>query len=104
MNDELLKAFAEWVLSRPPEVQQAMLKIPPRSTVRAREGRVLACPAPGEVGVVYSYVQYKAHVSVIVSVIDNPVAGECRPEWLEVVDDRAPADRAFVRSLLEPAS
>ncbi len=95
MADERLRQEQiDWIRKKPPVVQKVMTDFPPTCRVRGR--RPLWCPAQGEIGMVNGYSQ-KDDGSVTIYVVVDHRQGECRPEWLEVVDFTDHVTPEFVR-------
>lgn len=97
LSCEELCEMRQWVLSRSPAVRTVVDRFPPGSTVRARKGRLLLCPAPGERAVVDRYFEADGRVSVgVVGMVFSTV---CDPDWIELVDSERQLE--FYRWLLE---
>ena len=75
---------AAWMRSRPAPVQALMRRLPPACLVRATVP--LRCPAPGRVGILYSYTE-GGEVSVL-SAPDGGLRAFCQPAVLEPVGYR----------------
>ena len=94
----------EWMRTRPPAIQALMRRFPPVCRVRATHP--LCIPVRGAIGRVVSYIEPDddhpdGSVTVMheawwfadgdpskvhgIDAIRDPNRGECRPEWLEVV-------------------
>lgn len=78
----------EWVLSRPPGVQEVIRRFPPACTVRTKEGVELNVPAPGLLAQVVSYREVGDKVFVIARGRlrgEGPFFdAECNPDDLEL--------------------
>jgi hypothetical protein len=87
----------DWIKSRPDSVKKTMLIFPPACLVRAN--RLLVCPAPGTIGVVYSYLEDGS-----VFVLQHPASNmkaQCDFDWLEVVGYHGSLTPEYVQSILE---
>jgi hypothetical protein len=94
---EVAAEVVAWMRSRPLPVQALMRRLPPACLVRGT--RPLLCPAPGRIGLLYSYTEDGR-----ISVLETPqggIRGYCRPEWLEPVGWRYGLTPARVAAILD---
>lgn len=79
------KTTIEWLNSRPQVIKDMLLKFPSDCKVKTKKGRSLRIPGPGEIGILVSHFE-DGLVSVIVP--GKPIRGQCKMDWLEVVEYR----------------
>lgn len=85
-SHEISDAGAEWLRTRSPAVQRAVIDFPPMSLVRAKEGVPLHFPAPGELAVVVAAEERDNDIILALAPTpeEQPIA-EVRAEWVELV-------------------
>jgi hypothetical protein len=97
-RDEIVSDLRDWLGPLPKSVQILARLWPPGCYVQAHEGKKLIVPAPGIVGEVYSYFE-NGTLGVVADLPEGfetetdeqfeegeVVAGQCDPDWLEIVE------------------
>jgi hypothetical protein len=90
-----------WLRGRPAGVQATARKFPTYALVRAVPWKNLVAPAPGTVGIVFSYLE-GGGVTVLQSP-ESEVRCACRDDWLELVACMEGLGVADVERMLSPA-
>lgn len=95
------EALLDFFRTMPPETRALAQRFPPACLVRAREGRLLMCPAPGTVGIVRSYYEGTPERVTVAAHPESTFFAECHADWIEVVGYRGGFSREDVAGYLE---